>query len=44
LLISDRFIPGLKVKGFVGAIIASIAIAVFTWLIAMVLGAFGIAI
>ncbi len=43
LLISDRLLPGLEVHGFVGAIIAAIAIAILTWLIAVVLGALGIA-
>ncbi len=43
LLISDRFLSGLEVHGFVGAIIAAIAIAILTWLIAVVLGALGIA-
>jgi putative membrane protein len=44
LLISDRFLPGLSVSGFVGAIIASIAIAVVTWIIAWLLGLLGISI
>ncbi len=43
LLISDRFLSGLEVHGFVGAIIAAIAIAILTWLIAVLLGALGIA-
>jgi putative membrane protein len=41
LLISDRFVSGLRVNGFVGAIIAAIAIGVVTWLIAWLLSLFG---
>lgn len=37
LLIADRFVPGLKVNGFVGALIAAIAIAVIAWLIGLFL-------
>jgi len=40
LLISDRFVTGLKVKGFGGAIIAAIAIGVVVWLVDWVLGLF----
>lgn len=43
LLISDRFVPGMKVKGFAGAIIAAIAIGVINWLILWVLGLLGLA-
>lgn len=43
LLISDRILTGLQVDGFGGAIIAAIAIAVVHWLIAIVLGALGMA-
>ena len=32
LLLAGRILPGLKVKGYTGAIIASIAIGVVTWL------------
>ena len=42
LLISDRFVPGMQVKGFVGAIVAAIAIAVVTWIVAWVLGLLGL--
>jgi putative membrane protein len=42
LLISGRLVPGLRVKGFVGALIAAIAIGVVGWLIALLLGAIGI--
>ena len=42
LLIADRFVPGLKVAGFVGALIAAVAIAVVAWLIGWLLGALGI--
>ena len=37
LLISDRFVPGMRVQGFVGAIVAAIAIAVVAWLIGLLL-------
>ncbi len=38
LLIADRFVPGMTVKGFSGAIVAAIAIGVVTWLINWLLG------
>ena len=37
LMISDKFVAGMKVHGFTGAIIASIAIGVINWLISLVL-------
>jgi putative membrane protein len=40
LLIADRFVPGMKVAGFVGAIIAAIAIGVVAWLVNWVLSLF----
>jgi putative membrane protein len=43
LLVSGRIVPGLKVKGFLGAIIAAIAIGVVYWLAALLLGALGVA-
>jgi putative membrane protein len=43
LLISDRILPGLAVDGFLGAILAAIAIAVAHWLIAFVLLTLGMA-
>jgi uncharacterized membrane protein YvlD (DUF360 family) len=33
LMISDRFVRGMQVSGFMGAIIAAIAIGVVRWLI-----------
>jgi len=33
LLIADRFLSGLKVSGFVGAIVAAVVIAVVSWLL-----------
>jgi putative membrane protein len=33
LLLSDRFVAGMHVNGFVGAIVAAIAIAVVVWLV-----------
>ena len=41
LMVSDRFLPGMKVNGFTGALIAAIAIAVVTWLMTWLLGLFG---
>ena len=43
LLISDEFVPGMRVKGFAGAIVAALAIGVVAWLIAWLLGAIGLA-
>ena len=43
LLISDRFVKGMKVSGFVGAIIAAIGIGVVTWIINWLLGLLGLA-
>jgi putative membrane protein len=43
LLISGRIVPGLRVKGFLSAIVAAIAIGVVYWLAALLLGALGIA-
>ena len=42
LMVSDKFVPGMKVNGFGGAIIAAIAIAVVYWLVGLLLGALGI--
>jgi putative membrane protein len=42
LLISDRFVPGMQVKGFTGAIIAAIAIAVVSWIVYWLLGLLGL--
>jgi len=42
LLLSDRFLSGLQVKGFGGAIIAAIGIAVVGWLLNWLLGLLGI--
>jgi putative membrane protein len=43
LLISGSFVPGLKVKGFGGALIAAIAIGVVSWLLNWVIGLFIVA-
>jgi putative membrane protein len=42
LMISDRFVPGMEVKGFTGAIIAAIAIAVVSWIVLWLLSLIGI--
>lgn len=38
LLIADRFLPGMKVNGFVGALVAAIAIAVLSFIVAWLFG------
>ena len=42
LLLSDRFLSGMEVKGFVGAIVAAIAMAVVGWLLYWLLGVIGL--
>jgi putative membrane protein len=42
LKFSGRFVPGMEVEGWSGAIIAAIAIAVVSWLVLWLLGLFGI--
>jgi putative membrane protein len=42
ILLSGRFVPGMKVNGFVGAIVAAISIAVVAFLINWMLSLFGI--
>jgi putative membrane protein len=42
LMISDRFLSGMQVNGFIGAIIAAIAIGVVAFIIAWLLGLLGI--
>jgi putative membrane protein len=42
LMISDRFVPGMKVNGFTGAIIAAIAIGVVAWIVTWLLGLLGL--
>ncbi len=44
LMVSDKFVPGMQVKGFVGAIVAAIGIGVVYWLLVWLLGLFGISI
>lgn len=39
LMISGSFVPGLRVKGFVGALVAAIAIGVVGWLIGLLVSA-----
>lgn len=38
LLISGRLLPGLRVKGFVGALVAAVAIGAIYWLGGLLLG------
>lgn len=40
LMISDRFLSGLRVAGFTGALIAAIAIGVVYWLLGLVVNLF----
>jgi len=40
LLVSDRFVKGMKVNGFGGAIIAAISYGVIAWLLQWVIGLF----
>jgi putative membrane protein len=42
LLLADKFVPGMRVNGFVGAIVAAIAIGVVAWLLTWLLGVLGI--
>lgn len=42
LMISDRFVPGMQVNGFTGAIVAAIAIGVVAWIVSWLLGLIGI--
>jgi putative membrane protein len=42
LMISDKFVPGMKVNGFGGAIVAAIGIGIVTWLVTWLLGLLGI--
>lgn len=43
LMISGNIVRGMRVKGFVGALVAAIAIGVVGWLIGLVVGALGLA-
>ena len=42
LMISDKFVPGMQVNGFTGAIVAAIAIAVISWIFSLILGPVGL--
>jgi putative membrane protein len=42
LMISDRFVPGMEVHGFTGAIVAAIGIAVVGWIVSWVLSLLGV--
>ncbi len=42
LMISDKFLPGMEVHGFFGAILAALAIGVVGWLVTWALSLFGI--
>ncbi len=42
LLISDKFLPGMEVHGFAGAIIAAVGIGVVGWLVSWLLSVLGI--
>jgi putative membrane protein len=42
LMIADKFLPGMEVHGFLGAIIAALAIGVVGWAVTWALSLFGI--
>ena len=42
LMISDKFVPGMRVNGFAGALVAAVAIGILSWLIGLVLGNSGL--
>ncbi len=42
LMIAARLLPGMRVNGFLGAIIAAIAIGVIAWIVTVILGAAGV--
>ena len=44
LMIADKFLPGTEVHGFMGAIIAALAIGVVGWAVTWALSLFGIAV
>jgi putative membrane protein len=44
LMIADKFLPGTEVHGFMGAIIAALAIGVVGWAVTWALSLFGIVI
>ena len=44
LMIADKFLPGMEVHGFMGAIIAALAIGVVGWAVTWALSLFGIVI
>jgi putative membrane protein len=42
LMVSDKFLPNVEVHGFMGAIIAAVAIGVVGWVVTWALSLFGI--
>jgi putative membrane protein len=42
LLISGSFVPGMQVKGFIGAIVAAVAIAIVSWIVYWLLSLVGL--
>lgn len=42
LLLAGRFLPGLDVNGFLGAVVAAVAMAVISWLVFWLLSLVGI--
>jgi putative membrane protein len=42
LMVSDKFLPNVEVHGFMGAIIAAVAIGVVGWAVTWLLSLFGI--
>ena len=39
LMVSSNLVPGIRTKGFVGALVAAVAIAVVGWIVGLALGA-----
>ncbi len=42
LIIVARILPGIRVNGFLGAVIAAIAIGILAWIVTVILGAAGV--
>jgi putative membrane protein len=42
LLVSDKFLPGMEVHGFMGAVVAAVGIGVVGWLVTWLLSLLGI--
>jgi putative membrane protein len=38
--VADRFVKGIKTNGFIGALVAALAIGVVAWLVSWLIGLF----